>query len=240
MVQFFLDQVALAAAVYFSGGCDSPFTYFFIFHVVISGAILPGRYAYFFVGMAILFPGLVMLLKHLQVLPHYGIFRDEPMIFGDATVMGAYGAAYMGTVALTAYFTTYLSTKLHQSREALRKSNVKLATLLDASRLITSTLELEAVLSASLRIILNVTNLKAGIILLLEEDASKKCHEFFGCGAQNCPAYKSATNGWLLAGTMCHGDVRRQDQVVQQLRVLHERRPGSENGVRFRRRADPA
>lgn len=206
LVQFLLDQLALTAAVYFSGGCDSPFIFFFIFHVVISGAILPGSYAYLFGALAVLLPGAVMALKHWGVLPHFGIFRDEPLIFSDMTVMGSYGSVYVGTVGLTAYFTTYLSTRLHQSREALRKSNVKLSTLLDASRLTTSTLELEKVLSTSLRIILNVTNLKAGIVLLLEEGAERACHEFYGCKAQNCPAYKSSVNCWQLAGTMCHGD----------------------------------
>ncbi|RJQ41399.1 MAG: HD domain-containing protein [Nitrospiraceae bacterium] len=88
--------------------------------------------------------------------------------------------------------------------QELRKSNTKLNTLLEASRITTSTLKLDEILSASLKIILNVTNLKAGIILLLEEDLEKKCYEFFDCDAFNCPAYKAALNCWRLAGTMCH------------------------------------
>jgi HD-GYP domain-containing protein (c-di-GMP phosphodiesterase class II) len=90
--------------------------------------------------------------------------------------------------------------------QQLERSNAKLSTLLDASRLTTSTLELDQILSTSLRIILNVTHLKAGIILLLEEDLSKRCYEFFECDAYNCPAYKAAMNCWRLSGTMCHGD----------------------------------
>ena len=88
--------------------------------------------------------------------------------------------------------------------QELRKSNTKLNTLLDASRLTTSTLKLDEILSASIKIILNVTSLKAGIILLLEEDLKKKCYEFFDCDAFNCPAYKAALNCWRLSGTMCH------------------------------------
>lgn len=84
------------------------------------------------------------------------------------------------------------------------KSNPKLNTLLEASRLTTSTLKLDEILSASLKIILNVTNLKTGIILLLEEDLDKKCYEFFDCNVFNCPTYKAALNCWRLSGTMCH------------------------------------
>jgi len=93
---------------------------------------------------------------------------------------------------------------IEQVNQELVKSNTKLNTLLEASRLTTSTLNLNDILSASLKIILNVTNLKAGIILLLEEDVTKKCYEFFDCDAYNCPAYKAAVNCWRLAGTMCH------------------------------------
>lgn len=88
----------------------------------------------------------------------------------------------------------------------LERNNVKLTTLLDASKLMTSTLELNRVLTDSMRIILNATDLKAGIILLLEEDLDKRCFEYFGCKAYNCPAYKAAVNCWQLSGTMCHGD----------------------------------
>lgn len=86
----------------------------------------------------------------------------------------------------------------------LKKNSTKLSTLLEASRLTTSTLKLDEILSSSLKIILDVTSLKAGIILLLEEDLEKKCYEFFNCDAFNCPAYKAALNCWRLSGTMCH------------------------------------
>lgn len=90
--------------------------------------------------------------------------------------------------------------------QELTKSNTKLRTLLEASRLTASTLELEETLSSTLKIILDVTNLKVGVILLLEEDPTKKCYEFFDCNALNCPAYRADINCWRLSGTMCHGD----------------------------------
>jgi putative nucleotidyltransferase with HDIG domain len=209
VAQIALDQVALALGVYFSGGCDSPFIYFFIFHIVISGIVLPRKYAFIFGGLAVLFPASVMGLKHWGVLPHYGLFRDEPAIFADLAVMAGYGTVFISTVFLTAYFVTYLSAKLHQSREELSVNNVKLATLLDASRLTTSTLAIEKVLQASLKIVLNVTNLKAGIILLVEECLTEACYDYFNCAAFNCPAYKSNTNCWRLSGTLCHGGPSR-------------------------------
>jgi diguanylate cyclase (GGDEF)-like protein len=117
LVQIVIDQVILAAAVYFSGGCDSPFIYFFIFHVVISGIILPVKYAFLFSVSAVALPALVLGLKHLGILPHYGIFKNEPIIFADMTVIASYGLAFISTIFLTAYFVTYLSKRLYEKNE---------------------------------------------------------------------------------------------------------------------------
>ncbi len=116
-IQVIMDQVILALAVYFSGGCDSPFIYFFIFHVVISGIILPGRYAFFFGATAVAFPMLVLWLTHLGILPHYGIFQQEPLLFSNMTVIASYGLAFIATIFLTAYFVTYLSKRLYEKNE---------------------------------------------------------------------------------------------------------------------------
>lgn len=89
--------------------------------------------------------------------------------------------------------------------QELSKSNTKLRTLLNASRLTTSTLQLEQTLSLSLSIILDSTNLKVGVVLLLEEDIETRCYNYFNCVAHNCPAYGSGLNCWSLSGTMCHG-----------------------------------
>jgi diguanylate cyclase (GGDEF)-like protein len=121
VAQIFLDQFTLALAMYFSGGCDSPFIYFFIFHIVISGILLSWEYTLVFAVLAVLFPLTVMGLKHYGILPHFGIFKDEPMIFTNLTVIASYGTAFIATIFLTAYFVTYLSRRLHEKNEEIRR-----------------------------------------------------------------------------------------------------------------------
>jgi diguanylate cyclase (GGDEF)-like protein len=121
VAQIFLDQFTLALAMYFSGGCDSPFIYFFIFHIVISGILLPWVYTLVFAFLAVLFPMAVMGLKHYGILPHFGIFKDEPMLFTNLTVVASYGVAFVATIFLTAYFVTYLSRRLHEKNEEIRR-----------------------------------------------------------------------------------------------------------------------
>jgi len=207
ILQLFCDQLTLNAGVYFSGGCDSPFIYFFIFHVVISSFIIPGMWPYIYATTGIILPGLIMFLKHIGMLPHFGILINEPLIFSsDLKMMAIYSSAFISTMFLTAYFTNYLSSRILKDRLILRTTNLKLSSLLDCSRIAHSTLELDKLLTNSLRIILNTTNLKAGVVLLAEELPSTKCYEFFSCNAYNCPAYKANANCWQLEGTMCHGD----------------------------------
>jgi len=121
VTQIFLDQFTLSLAMYFSGGCDSPFLYFFIFHIAISGIMLPWKYTVAFSVLAVVFPTSVMGLIHYNFLPHYGIFRNEPVIFTDLAVIGSYGSAFVGTIFLTAYFVTYLSRRLHWKNEEVRR-----------------------------------------------------------------------------------------------------------------------
>lgn len=119
--QISLDFIALAAAVYFSGGCDSPFLYYYIFHIVISGIILPRKWTFRFAAVAIALPSTIMGLKHLGILPHFAVFRNEPMLFTDLSVIAAYGGVFISTLLLTAYFVTYLSDKLYRKQEEIRR-----------------------------------------------------------------------------------------------------------------------
>jgi hypothetical protein len=119
--QISLDFIALAAAVYFSGGCDSPFLYYYIFHIVISGIILPRKWTFRFAVVAIALPTTIIGLKHLGILPHFAVFRNEPMLFTDLSVIAAYGGVFISTLLLTAYFVTYLSDRLYKKQEEIRR-----------------------------------------------------------------------------------------------------------------------
>ena len=121
LLQISLDYVALAAAIYFSGGCDSPFLYYFIFHIVISGILLPKIWTFRFAAIAIALPSIIVGLKHLGLLPHFAVFRNEPVIFADLSVMASYGVVFASTLMLTAYFVTYLSDKLYKKQEEIRR-----------------------------------------------------------------------------------------------------------------------
>lgn len=119
--QISLDFLVLGAAIYFSGGCDSPFLYYFIFHIVISGLLLPRIWTFRFAAVAIVLPTAILGLKHLGILPHFAVFRDEPVIYSNLLVIGSYGAVFTSTILLTAYFVTYLSDKLFREQKETKR-----------------------------------------------------------------------------------------------------------------------
>ncbi len=88
----------------------------------------------------------------------------------------------------------------------LGMNNAKLTTLLNASRLATSSIVFEQTLSTSLGIMLAAAGMEAGALLHMEGDNKGRCHDFFSCDAYNCPAYKSEVQCWRIAGTMCLSD----------------------------------
>jgi signal transduction histidine kinase len=121
ILQISLDYIALAAAIYFSGGCDSPFLYYYIFHIVITGVILPPKWTFRFTALAVALPAVVFGLKHIGILPHFSIFGDRPVYFTDIKVISVYGAVFVSTLILTAYFVTYLSAKLLKKHEEIKR-----------------------------------------------------------------------------------------------------------------------
>lgn len=161
LVQIIVDQFILAFSIYFSGGCDSPFIYFFIFHVVISGIILP-RYAFSFAGTAVLLPTLVIGLKHAGVLPHYGIFKQEPLFTGTAMVV-SYGLAFITTIFLTAYLVTHLSRQLY-------KKNEEVMQLYRLSERIRSSIRFEDVIGTIERELREFTGARSSVYIPLNKE----------------------------------------------------------------------
>ncbi len=121
LLQICLDYITLTVAVYFSGGCDSPFLYYFVFHIVISGIILPRIWTFRFAAVAMALITTIGALVHFGVLPHFAIFRNEPILFGDISVMASYGVVLASTFFFTAYVVTYLSDKLYKKQEEVKR-----------------------------------------------------------------------------------------------------------------------
>jgi len=212
LLQIIFDQVTLGIVFYISGACFSPFLYFFLFHVVISGILLPYRYTAVIAGLAAAIPGVVVFLSHGGILPHTDIFNQNTGRFVDVTAFIIHGTSFLGTLVLTAYFVIYLNRQLYQSFRELQSSNQKLSTLVESSRPDLTLTEREQILSASFQTILNNSGLVARIVVPKDEQHGIRCYEFFACEQHTCPAYRIDATCWHLMGTLCTGgNARPQD-----------------------------
>lgn len=67
------DYVLLTALVHYTGGIDSPFSFFYVFHIIIGSVIFEKKYPAFIIAIVsvILYSGLT-LFEYWKIVEHYG------------------------------------------------------------------------------------------------------------------------------------------------------------------------
>lgn len=96
LYQIVFDLMSLNVLIYFTGGVESPFILFYIFHMIIGSMILPVRLIYTFASMIMVFLLSFSVLEyknaiyHQQVtgLLHFNIYNDLSFIFGYLFIIG--------------------------------------------------------------------------------------------------------------------------------------------------------
>jgi signal transduction histidine kinase len=103
-VQIATDLVVLAALIRYTGGIENPFAFYFIFHIIVSGTLLPPSDACAQAGLAIaLFCGMVEL-ERLGVIRHYHVPALAPMgLYRDMLYVTAVVVAFASTMCLAAF-----------------------------------------------------------------------------------------------------------------------------------------
>ena len=122
-LQITVDLLLLLYLIYFSGGIENPFIFFFVFHMVIASILLSKRAAYIQASLIGLLFCLVLGGESLGVLPHYHLAGYIPM---DKCAFGfPYFAGKTFVFLITLYITVYMATIIIQK---LRKQETDLET----------------------------------------------------------------------------------------------------------------
>lgn len=93
--QIVLDLLAIALLSYYSGGIESPFYFFFVFHMIIGSMILPGTVVYTLSGVSVLYIGVVSVLELYGIIEHHS--------FGNLLTAPLYNNIQYIIVFVTAY-----------------------------------------------------------------------------------------------------------------------------------------
>ncbi|RMG67368.1 MAG: PAS domain-containing protein [Calditrichaeota bacterium] len=153
-IQIVADLFFLTAMLHYSGGIENPLTYLYIFHVILSGILLPQRRCYqivflgFFLYTLLAFSELFGTLPHytLQIFPHTPDHHHGAMLPGGAgqpmeLIHAAHYAPYVITASglqflvmlLTAFFITTVMAHLREAQRRTREQQQRLEKVLQAT-----------------------------------------------------------------------------------------------------------
>jgi signal transduction histidine kinase len=128
LFQIEVDLVILTILIHFSGGVTNPFTFFFLFHIILATIILPKRLSFLVSFSTIALFGIMALgewnefgwLRHypIKLAPVNNLWRDPTYMFGMFV-------AFSATVILTQYLTrTVVARMASKEIEASRNKDL--------------------------------------------------------------------------------------------------------------------
>jgi signal transduction histidine kinase len=163
-LQVFLDLSLLTYLLFFSGGLENPFIFYYIFHMILSSILLTRRSAYLQGTFAVVLFGLLLAGHHLgwtRTMP--GLGPTGSVRLAPAAIAG-WLVAFASTVYIAVYLTSTIVGKLRQREQELEESNRKLAEQdrLKSQYVLTVSHDIQAALSAIHSLLMTVLGGFAG------------------------------------------------------------------------------
>jgi signal transduction histidine kinase len=109
-LQITLDLVALTVLLYFSGISHNPFIFYYAFHIIIAGILLPGTYAYLEAGLASGMVGMLLLFQYLSLIPEYNL--NLPYLTGSTEGEGIYFLGKFIALSTALFFSAYFTVSM--------------------------------------------------------------------------------------------------------------------------------
>ena len=126
-VQVMADLFALVLLLYFSGGVENPFSYYFIFHTIIAGILLPDKESILITTVAVVLYSGMVLLDYFGAAPHFpltGFYQDPMWRQGSFVLVRLFVLAT--TLYIAQYFTASIRRRLNEKTDALAEANRQL------------------------------------------------------------------------------------------------------------------
>jgi len=134
VVQGMLDIISLTILIHFTGGIENPFIFYFIFHTILTGMLLPGKGSYIQAGIISSMVAGLFISEYLGVMQHHPIkgFLDIG-IYKNPTYIVAITFVFTSTIFIATFFTVSVAEKvkrrekeLAENRKELQEANLKL------------------------------------------------------------------------------------------------------------------
>ena len=121
-IQIMTDHFFLICLVYFAGGIENPFIFYFLFHAIIGGILLEKKYSYLQAAFATSLFALLLLLEYYSVIPHqhfeaFSAFKfGEELWYSEVYILCVF-FALASTIFISVYFVTSIMDRLRKSRD---------------------------------------------------------------------------------------------------------------------------
>ena len=113
ILQVSADLLILTTILYFSGGIESPFSFYFVFHMIIASMLLSRALSYLQATLAVILFGLMLLLEYLGIMHHYSLhgFIDHDLYKNGKFIISLF-FVFTTTLYLVVYMTTTIIAQL--------------------------------------------------------------------------------------------------------------------------------
>ena len=128
-VQISLDLLLLTYFIYFTGGVENPFIFYFVFHMVIASISLSNIDAYRQAGLAVGLMLFITILERLAIIPHHHLtgFLPEQMCQMGWIYPAGELFVFATTLFLMVFMTTSIVNRVREGERELIIANQKLA-----------------------------------------------------------------------------------------------------------------
>ena len=121
-IQIMTDHFFLICLVYFAGGIENPFIFYFLFHAIIGGILLEKKYSYLQAAFATSLFALMLLLEYYVIIPHqplkfFSAFEVGEVLWHSEVYILCVFFALASTIFISVYFVTSIMDRLRKSRD---------------------------------------------------------------------------------------------------------------------------
>lgn len=121
LIQIQVDLIVLGLIVYYTGGIESPFYIFYIFHMIIGSMILPGYVIYTIAGVLVVLFSALSFGEYSGLIAHYGIpgLYDSPM-YNNLEYVIIFAAAFGIMMIVSVFLANTITTALYRREQDLK------------------------------------------------------------------------------------------------------------------------
>ena len=119
-LQVSVDLALLTLLLYYSGITHNPFIFYYVFHIIIAGILLPERYAYFLAALASAMAGSVLSLQQRGIIPEHPLSYAAASGHEGSLLLGKF-IALASTLFFAAYFTVSVLKQVRRAEKEIRQ-----------------------------------------------------------------------------------------------------------------------